>query len=159
MPGITQYDQYMQEPTGKGRIASYHDHRADTGAAAAVIDWGRAVQYNSANPNKVDTYDGAAGSVVGVAISDEVTEYRVQNVDDAIVGQYDANDPVSFLRRGRIWVEVVEDVTKGNQAVADNATGDFRPSSTATTGISGVVGVFKTSAVAGDLAQLEINLP
>jgi len=66
---------------------------------------------------------------------------------------------VSFLRRGRIWVEVVEDVTKGNQAVADNATGDFRPSSTATTGISGVVGVFKTSAVAGDLAQLEINLP
>jgi len=23
MPGITQYDQYMQEPTGKGRIASY----------------------------------------------------------------------------------------------------------------------------------------
>lgn len=159
MTGITQYDQYMQEPTGKGRIASYHDHRADTGAAAVATAWGLALQYNSTNPNQVEPYDGTAGDVVGIAISDEVTEYRVQNVDDAIVGQYDANDPVSFLRRGKIWVEVLEDVTKGNKAVADNATGDFRPSGTATTEISGVVGVFKTSAVTGELAQVEINLP
>lgn len=159
MPGITQYDQYMQEPIGKGRVASYHDHRADTGAAVAALAWGRAVQYNSSNPNQVETYNGAAGDVVGIAISDEVTEYRVQNISDEIVGQYEKNDPVSFLRRGKIWVEVLEDVTKGDKAVADNATGDFRPSGTATTDVSAVVGAFKTSAVTGDLAQVEINLP
>ncbi len=156
---ITMYPQYMQEPTGKGRVSSYHDHRADTGAATEVIDWGRAVQYNSTNPNQVETYDGTAGDVVGIAISDEVTEYRVQNADDDVVGQYEAKDPVSFLRRGEIWVEVLEDVTKGDKAVADNSTGDFRPSGTATTEVSEDIGVFKSDALANGMAKLEINLP
>lgn len=154
---ITSYEQYMQEPTGKGRVALYPEHRADTLAAAEAIGWGRAVQYNAANKNRADLYDG--GKVVGIAIANHYAEYRSANVNNDIVGEYAANEAVSVLRKGVIWVQVLEDVEKGEDAVADNATGDFRPSDTATVGKSAVIGVFKTSAVANGLAQLEINLP
>lgn len=155
---IMNYDQYMDEVLGKGKIALYPDHRADTGAAAAPIEWGVALQYNPANPNQVKTYDGS-GKFIGVAIANHYAETRLSDVSNDVDGTYAAGDAVSILRRGVIWVEVLEDVMKGEEAVIDNATGNFRPSDTTTTGVSDVVGVFKTSAAAGGLAQLEINLP
>uniref|UniRef100_UPI0018E49ED9 structural cement protein Gp24 n=1 Tax=Mycobacteroides abscessus TaxID=36809 RepID=UPI0018E49ED9 len=148
----------MTEELGKGKIASYHDHRADSGAAAEKIEWGVAVQYNAANPNKIETYDGT-GDVVGVAIANHYAETRLASVNDSVDGAYVADDAVSFLRRGIIFVEVLEDVVKGEKAVVDNATGNFRPSDTVTVEKSAVVGVFKSSAAANGLAQLEINLP
>jgi|SRR5579875_953216 len=155
---ITNYSQYMPQELGKGKISSYHDYRADSAAAAENIDWGVAVQLNPTNPNKVETYKGT-GKFVGIAIANHFAEYRLASVADDIDGHYLANDAVSYLRRGVIFVEVLEDVVKGEEAVIDNATGNFRPSDTAVTQKSGVVGVFKTSASAGGLAQLEINLP
>lgn len=156
---ITNYSEYMSAPTGKGRVGQYQDQRADTLAANEAIGWGRAVQY-AANKNKADLYDGVAGAkVIGVAIANHYAEYRSSDVNNPLVGEYVANEAVSVLRRGLIWVEVLEDVVKGDQAVADNATGDFRPSQTVTGGKSAVIGEFKTSAVAGGLALLEINMP
>ncbi|MFB6475766.1 hypothetical protein ACFCW7_23180 [Paenibacillus glucanolyticus] len=155
---ITNYDQYMPEVSGKGRIAQYPEQRADTLAAAGAIGWGRAVQYAATNKNRGEVYNGSR-KVVGIAIANHYAEYRSSNINNSITGEYVANDAVSVLRKGIIWVEVLEDVEKGEPAVADNATGDFRPSDTSTTDKSDVVGVFKSSASAGGLAQLEINLP
>lgn len=149
---ITNYEQYMSPDLGRGRVASYQDHRGDTGSATGKIEWGKAVQYNAQNPNKVETYDGS-GDFVGIAIANHYSD------DYDSVGAYEANDAVSFLRRGIIVVEVLEDVLKGEKAVIDNATGKFRPSDTATPGKSGVIGVFKSTASANGLAQVEINLP
>lgn len=156
---ITSYDEYMSAPTGKGRVAQYPDQRADTLAANETIGWGKAVQY-ATNKNKADLYDGAGGAkVIGVAIANHFAEYRSSNVSNAITGEYSANDAVSVLRKGIIWVEVLEDVEKGDLAVADNTTGDFRPSDTATATVSVPIGEFKTSAAANGLAALELNLP
>jgi hypothetical protein len=155
---ITDYREYMAEELGKGKVSSYHDYRADSAGAAENIDWGVAVQFNAANPNKVEVFDGT-GKFQGIAIANHYAEYRLASVADDVDGHYSANDAVSYLRRGAIFVEVLEDVIKGDDAVIDNATGNFRPGDTATVEKSGVVGTFKTSASTGGLAQVEINLP
>ncbi|MDF2657771.1 MAG: hypothetical protein K0Q94_562 [Paenibacillus sp.] len=155
---ITDYGQYMQEPTGKGRIALYPDYHADTLAAAGTIGWGRAVQYSATNKNRGELYTGAR-KAIGVAIANHYAEYRSTNVSNDIVGEYVANDAVSVMRSGFIWVTVLEDVEKGETAVVDNATGDFRPSDTATATKSAVIGEFKTSALANGLAMLELKIP
>lgn len=160
---IFSYEQYMAQETGKGKLASYHDEHAETYSASEDIAWGLAVQNNAADPDKIDVYDGTvANGFVGVAIANHFAgEYRVNDVStDPITGtSYVAGQPVSTLRRGIIWVEVLEDVIKGKQAVVDNTTGNFRQKGSATATVSDAIGVFKTSAQAGNLAQLEINLP
>ncbi|MFT8928521.1 MAG: hypothetical protein ABF969_04210 [Sporolactobacillus sp.] len=160
---IMSYEQYMVPETGKGKLASYHDEHAETYCASEDILWGLAVQENAADPDKVDVYDGtAADGFVGIALANHFAgEYRVDDVStDPITGTaYAAGQPVSVLRRGIVWIEVAEDVIKGKQAVIDNATGNFRQKGSATSAVSDVVGVFKTSAQSGNLAQVEINLP
>lgn len=155
---ITNYDQYMPEVLGKGKIALYPEHRADTGAIQAALVFGVAVQYNAADADFVEQYDGT-GKFVGVSIADHHSETRLASVDDEVEGAYQAGQAVSFLRKGVIYVEVLEDVVKGDDAVIDDTTGNFRPGDTATVTVSEVVGVFKSSAAANGLAQLEINLP
>ncbi|WP_438800605.1 structural cement protein Gp24, partial [Acinetobacter baumannii] len=41
---ITNYDKYMPEAGGRGKLANYQDYSADTKAAAEVIPFGAAVQ-------------------------------------------------------------------------------------------------------------------
>jgi hypothetical protein len=154
MGGINTYGQYMEPTLGKGRIAEYPDHQADSLAAAETIEWGKGVSYDPANPNRAVTFDGT-GKFVGVAVANH---YAVNYAPDQ-PGAYAQFDAISVLRKGRIYVEVLEDVTKGEAAVVDNTTGDFRPGDTATTTISAPVGQFKSSAAAGSYAILEINLP
>ncbi|KAB8139273.1 hypothetical protein F9U64_01215 [Gracilibacillus oryzae] len=155
MPGITVYPQYMEESIGKGRLAEYPETRADSGAAAESINWGVGVEYSG--DEQVVTYAG--GTFRGIALAQTFGEYRVNNISDDIEGAYEQYDAVSFLRKGIVWVEVEEEVSKGDAAVCDSATGNFRAEGTEATTISGVVGEFKSSAVAGELAKLEINLP
>jgi hypothetical protein len=160
---INSYEQYMTPETGKGKLASYHDEHAETFGAGADIPWGLALKQSPDDPDKVLKYDGAAGSAfVGVAVANHFAgEYRVDDVSTGeITGTaYPTGQPVTVLRRGIIWVEVLEDVIRGKQAVVDNETGDFRQKGSATATVSDTVGVFRTTAQAGNLAQLEINLP
>ncbi|WP_240415019.1 structural cement protein Gp24 [Paenibacillus periandrae] len=151
---ISSYPQYMSEVGGKGTLALYPEHHADTVAASATIPWGKAVQYTATNKNKGEVYAGTR-KVIGVAMANHYAEYRTTTT----VGEYVVGDAVSALRKGCIWVEVLEDVVKGDLAVADNTTGNFRPSTTGTATISAIVGEFKSSALANGLAILELNLP
>jgi hypothetical protein len=155
---IMDYREYMTPELGKGKIASYHEGHADTGAAGADIQWGLAVQLSASNPNQVIPYDGT-GNFQGVAMANHYAETRLSDVSQFIDGHYVANDAVSYMRRGIIFVEVEEDVIKGDNAVIDKTTANFRPATTTVTTVSGVIGSFKSSAPAGNLAELEINLP
>lgn len=155
---ITNYSQYMDPVTGKGKLALYPDYRSDTEAAAGHIDWGVAVQLAS-DTETVQTYNGE-GRFQGVAMANHFAEYLVSNMStDEVDGYYRQGEPVSVMKKGVIWVEVLEDVAKGQNAVADNASGNFRAEGSAIEAVSGVVGVFRTSAQADGFAQLEINLP
>ncbi len=156
---ITNYGQYMDEFPGKGKVATIAEHRADSAAAAAAIEWGLAVQYNATNKEQVEPYDGT-GSFAGVALANHYDVYRQNTLSGADPeGAYAQYDAVSVFRKGTIWVQVLEDVEKGEAAVVDDTTANFRPGGTATTTVSEAVGVFKTSAAANGYAQLEINLP
>ncbi|MEK4883471.1 hypothetical protein NST81_01900 [Bacillus sp. FSL W8-0223] len=146
--------EYMSPVLGLGKIASYQNYKADTLAASSDINFGAAVQMVSDNPEQCKAYDGS-GEFYGVAIA----KHFVPSFEGDKVGKYSQFEAVSVLRQGIITVKVEEDVIKGEKAVIDKATANFRPSGTSTTEVSGVVGIFKTSASGGGLAQLEINLP
>ncbi len=155
---ITSYDQYMSEELGKGVIAEYRSSHADSKAAGGDIPFGVAVELGATNKNTVVQFAG--GVPYGVAVARHFNEYV--NTTDAEAKKYVQYEAVPVLRQGVIWVEVVEDVTAGQKAVADNATGNFRATTTDGTTTFGVEfpgAVYKSSAIAGGLAKLEINLP
>lgn len=153
---ITSYDQYMSEELGKGVIAEYRSSHADSKAAGGDIPFGVAVELGAANKNTVVQFTG--GAPYGVAVARHFNEYV--NTTDAEAKKYVENDAVPVLRKGVIWVEVIEDVEAGQAVKVDNATGNFRPEGTATAETVAFPGaVFKSSAIAGGLAKLEINLP
>ncbi|WP_406944493.1 hypothetical protein ACJA3J_15075 [Halobacillus sp. SY10] len=151
---ITEYNKYMPEAQGKGKLANYQDYSAETKAAAEDIPYGVAVQLGT-DRETVSVFAG--GSPVGIALAQEPNDWQDPNANNQL---YKAQMPVAIVRKGPIWVEVEEDVNIGDKAVADNSTGNFRPEGTATSNIVAFpTAVFKTAALAGELAQLEINLP
>lgn len=156
---ITTYRDNMDPVLAKGHVSRYAEQHADTFAAGGAIEWGVAVQPSAANPDIAVRYDGT-GKFAGIAIAQPYGEYRVADVSQALpVGGYVQYDALSALRKGTIVVQVLENVTRGQDAVIDNATANFRPAGTATTAVSGVVGTFRKGATANGLAELTINLP
>jgi hypothetical protein len=73
-------------------------------------------------------------------------------------GTYAANEAVSVLRRGCIWVDTSVAVTKDDAAYVDlaDASGKFTNVSSANLATGGV---FKSTVAAAGLAKVEINLP
>lgn len=149
---ITEYGQYLTPELGKGRIGQFPFHEADTLAAAKPIEWGIAVQRDATRPKRAVPYDGTARFEGIVQAGSSAANYDGPY-------RYEQYEPVPVMRRGRIWVEVLEDVVEGGAAVIDPTTANFRPEGTATAGVSVAIGIFKSSATAGSLALLEINLP
>lgn len=150
---INTYGKYMSEAKVKGKIANYQDYSALTKAGAALIPYGAAVQLG-ADRKTVVKFTG--GSFEGIALAQPIHDW----VNDADDQHYKAESPVAVVTKGVIWVEVEEDVLPGDAAVIDNTTSNFRPSTTATATVTALASArFRSAAVAGDLAQLEINLP
>ncbi|MBC1722257.1 structural cement protein Gp24 [Listeria seeligeri] len=142
--------EYMNIDIGIGKLANYQDTQADSAVVDGAIPFGSAVQ----------VIDGTAtllteNKFYGVAIAKEF----VPELTGEKVGNYFSKEMVPVLRRGTICVLVEEDVLSGEKAVVNTATGTFLPSTTATSTRTDIVGVFKTTAQAGGLAHLEINLP
>lgn len=148
--------EYTSETLGIGRISSYQTSQSDSAAAASDINWGAAVCLNANNPNQVKQYDGSS-DFYGVAVAEHFTNSYLLTSDKE--GKYQTFDAVNVLRKGIITVKVLEDVIKGQKAVADNATGNFRAKGTSATEVSDVIGEFKSTAKVGGLALLEISLP
>lgn len=151
---ITNYDKYMPEASGKGKLANYQDYSADTKAADEVIPFGAPVQLGS-NGETV-TNVKAGGKPYGIALAQEVHDW-VTGANDQNFPQY---APVPVVRKGVIWVEAGEDVITGELANVNPVNGKFYASDTATAGtVVFPSATFKSSASANQLVQVEINLP
>lgn len=152
---ITQYyGTMMDKELGPGVLGEYPGIQADTKAngETGYILPGLAVQLVPGSPGAVELFDGT-GVFYGI-----VTATKVGGDDYEELG-YAANKPVPILRKGTLWVEVVEEVVAGDGAVIDEATSKFRPVNTDTVAVTPFNGQFKTSASAGELALLEVLLP
>ncbi|WP_088005611.1 structural cement protein Gp24 [Indiicoccus explosivorum] len=150
---ITSYEKYMSEASSKGKLANYQPYSAITKGAAAAIAFGVAVQLGADQETVVPF---AGGAPAGISLAQEPHDW----VNNAADQNYPVNSPVAVVTKGVIWVEVIEDVLAGDTPVVDNATGNFRPNTTAITTVTALPGArFHSAAAAGGLAQLEINLP
>ena len=146
--------EYMRPEGGIGKLANYQDTQADTmGVGPAAIKFGQAVQTAD---GEIAAPLAAEGVFLGVAIAKDYVKEITNGVKTGVYNQYEA---LPVLRKGTIWVEVDEDVTKGQAAVANTATGNFLPSSTVITTKTEKIGSFQSTAIAGDVAMLQINLP
>jgi hypothetical protein len=144
----------MTEETGIGRVAQT-GYEAQPCIAEDAIPFGVAVK-RGVGLQGVVVYDGAAGSVLaGIAIDNGRGSRTL-----GATNQYNVQTPVPVMRKGSVWVRVLEDTGAGDTVKIDHATGHFRPSATveanATVLPSAVV---IRGAVANGLAMLDINLP
>lgn len=123
----------------------------------AKIPFGYAVgRYSTLGDRQCAKITTASGlTILGVAVrSLSVESAFPYNPDD--VTAYPATAPVNVLRKGRIWVPVAAAVVAHTQASVVSTTGQFT-----TNGVGTAVpgSVYLTSAAAGGVAELEINLP
>lgn len=141
----------MSPAGGPGKLANYQDYSADTYAAKEVIPYGTAVQLNvdgtGITPLKV------GGTPIGVALARDIHDYTT-NADDQ---KYLVDQPVAVVKRGNIFVTAGGDITNGAAVKVDPATGKFV--ATGETAIAFSSAVFRSSATADSLVQIEINLP
>ncbi|WP_419882781.1 structural cement protein Gp24 [Peribacillus sp. B-H-3] len=152
---ITDYEKYMPEANGKGKLANYQDYSADTKAAGEVIPFGAGVQLGP-DGETVLTIKSSGNKPYGIALAQEVHDWVTKANDQS----YPQFDPVAVIRKGVIWVEAGEDVITGEAANINPSNGKFYASDTATSGtIVFPTATFKSKAAAGSLVQVEINLP
>lgn len=149
---ITEYGKYMPEAAHAGKLANYQDYEADTKAAEGSIPFGAAVQLGADGEGVIPLK--TEGTPFGIALATEVHDW-VRNADDQHYKQYDA---VAVVRKGTIWVEAGDDVMTGEAAAVNPSNGKFYPADTEGA-IAFPTATFKTKATAGNLAQVQINLP
>ncbi len=150
------YDLY-QGVAHAGLIYDIEPHRIITKAAEGGIRFGSAVipgtdvekQVRAPDPAGLEHFRGIATS----------TWAKEQNLAGA--GEYIGGNAVNVLKQGVVWVEVNQDVVIDDAAyfviTAGIDNGKFRKDNTGAELVP--TGVFRSSASAGELAQLEINLP
>jgi len=148
---ITSYFDYMPPASKAGQLSNYQDYVADTHATGEIVRYGAAVQLNvdgsAVTPIKV------GGTVIGIALAREGHDF-IENKDDQ---KYEAGDPASIVKRGRIFVVAGGDVINGKSVKVDPATQKFVADGTGTIDVPRAV--FKGNATADQLVEIEINLP
>ncbi|EUJ44050.1 structural cement protein Gp24 [Listeria fleischmannii] len=148
--GIPVGQEYTLPDIGLGKIASYQRYQADSAAVIEKIKFGQAVEVSEDEAKPLSN-----GDFYGVAIAKNyVPEYDAEKI-----GEYNVNEAVPVMRQGTIVVICDEDVKSGEKAVANTATGNFLPSTTALTTKTDVIGTFKSTAQKDGLVKLEINMP
>ncbi|MCU2207832.1 structural cement protein Gp24 [Enterococcus faecalis] len=150
-------EKYMKPELGVGKLANYQDVQADSlVVGAGGLGFGVGVQVKE---DVATTYQD--GQFYGVTYAKNYVE-EIPFGDVEKVGIYKEHEMVPILRKGSIWVKVNEDVLAGENAkvVAEGgfAKATISADPTATPSDT-VIGTFKTTASAGGLAILQINLP
>ena len=101
---------------------------------------------------------------LGVSVHSQATENALASAGQTEVG-YKTQSAMSILRQGLIWVQVEDAVVPGGAAFvrfvagAGEQLGSFRSDADSGDAVALPNSRFKTSAGAGGLAQLDINLP
>lgn len=142
----------------------------------ALQDTAIGVAGQMANTNPVDKYNlpadvdipfgrlvsrTATGVELGTAAPLGVSLRSLMQPVDPITGtaQYTAEgaEGATFVRKGYIFVDVIDAVVAGDDVYASDTTGEFR--ATTDTGFTQVTGAtFETDAAAGGVAVLRIEL-
>lgn len=148
----------------RGMIAQSGDVKTITARASATeLIFGR-MAIRGASDGLVIIPAGTATAQMGIVVRDE-------NIDPSLIstGDIPAGHGATLLRKGRIFVLPEVDVTEGaavyyrhaNAGVAPEALGAFRDDNDGGSGdvtlVSGAV--WASSALAGELAILEVNFP
>jgi len=139
-----------------GVIAEARERDIDSNVANAIVNFGKGLMYAG---DGVADFDGTTGQkFAGVALATVKPGFDLD--------QYDAQEDVSTLRKGIVWVMVdagSAGVTKGDK-VALMPSGNF-DAEKAGGGATGNFALninnaeFKSDAVAGEVVKLEINGP
>lgn len=129
--------------------------------ASASMFFGRLACHDSATQGALKR--PAAGADV-TNLSAGVVVRRLTKVTDptlALPG-YAAKDSIPYLKKGKIWVRVESGVTRNAGAFARHTGGNegqFRHDADTANATAVPTAFYRTSATAGNLALLEINLP
>lgn len=145
--GQQDYNKYMSPAAKAGQIANYQGWNCDTYPVETTVAFGSPVQLHSDFNRIVPTTD----AVIGIAVATKEHDY-VNKADDQ---NYVKGDAATIMKRGRIFVKVGKDVNNGAAVKFDTVTGTFDAESA----LEVPTGVFKQSAKANTLAEIEINIP
>lgn len=164
---MSQVDSYgfrMDVAQAGQKVDLAYDH-VEGFAAEGTVPFGVGLVAGTDAEKQVAVPDDDSGTFIGVSL---FTHRQVQGIDqDAASGEqyssgaeYRDHDTVNVLRRGRVYVEVTEDVSAGDDAYVDVTTsGEEGKFTNVTTDNLSTGGVFRTGADTGELAVVEINLP
>ena len=130
----------------------------DRAASAAALPFGVGVCAGATPATQVKQYAG--GTFLGISVYDPRSGMVSDGSGNLVIHRhYEIGDPVFVLTKGRIVVEVEEQVAVEDPVYCSHSTGNFyKQAGAGQTLVSGAR--FKTAA-AGDgyMAELEINLP
>ena len=163
----TTYQQYFDRAKA-GLVADIRTAILESFAAETELNFGMATVAGT-NPEKQVKKPSTAGEVFrGITVAEWTMEQKLTGAPASTtdsIGKFIQYDMVPILRRGLIWVKVIQDVIvddaayfmHSSPAPADN--GYFRKDTAGGQADLVPTGVFRSSALAGELALLEINLP
>lgn len=126
------------------------------------IPFGRGVVKKSGDANGVVLPTGGSDRLEGIALYDPKVEAGAASVENA----YPADTEIAVLKRGKVWVEVDQNVTPDDAVYCrytvnggSDQLGIFRADGDSSKAFAVTAARFLTAASAGGLAQLEINIP
>lgn len=150
----TSYTQF-QAAGMAGMKADASEDQVDSGAAEGAVGFGLAVVRGTDPAKQVKVPSADAGVFRGVSLQTHLAQTA------AGVAEYADKDCVGFMRKGRVWVPVVDAVAVDAAAYFLWDTADAGKFSDDSSGNRDAVptGVFRTSTSGAGLAVLELNIP
>lgn len=139
---------YMDGQLGAGTVATLEDSNVNTVTAGSPIGFGTAVTISNGK-----AVQAAGAPIYGIALKRTYLNADHFYQEDIDNDKWAEGEVLGVLRDGTIAVPVSADVDEQESATVD-ANGKFKPAGTSDT----VVGVFLSSANAGETAQLQTRI-
>lgn len=139
---------YMDGQLGAGTVATLEDSNVNTVTAGGPIGFGTAVTISNGK-----AVQAAGAPIYGIALKRTYLNADHFYQEDIDNDKWAEGEVLGVLRDGTIAVSVSADVDEQESATVD-ANGQFKPAGTS----DSVVGVFLSSANAGETAQLQTRI-
>jgi hypothetical protein len=171
MTVTVQQDYRLYYKVGKpGQLADQRDSVKESFAAVEEIKFGMGVTNTGsvlpgvASDKQVKKMSAATDEFIGISLEEWTQEQRLTGYPGNIAdseGKYEQYDMLPVMRKGLVWVFVFEDVLVNDPVYVlfeGGNQGYFRKSAAA--GAVRVQGaMFRSAALSGELALLELNIP
>jgi len=164
----TTYQQYFEQAKA-GLIADIRTAVLESFAAENELNFGMATVAGTDPAKQVKKPSAASQVFRGITVAAWTMEQKLTGAPASTadsIGKFVQYDMVPVLRRGLIWVKVVQDVVIDDaayfvhtEAVNPEYIGYFRKDVDGGNADAVPTGVFRSSALAGALALLEVNIP